>query len=128
MKLKKQSLHFFTPEHRKYNFFFFLFFDGWVKLEFSSHLFAVSHGQNGRIGSLYLIHELITTHYQDIYINIHFVIWANNFLSCQMTAGDGSCNVCVIAVDVLKNKAFCALLLALSQFDLSLLDIRIKEL
>lgn len=42
--------------------------------------------------------------------------------------GDDSCNVSVIAVDVLENKVFLALLLALSQFDLSLPDIGVKEL
>lgn len=55
-------------------------------------------------------------------------------LSCSLNIilstlpGDDSCNVSIIAVDVLENKAFLALLLALSQFDLSLPDIGIKEL
>lgn len=55
-------------------------------------------------------------------------------LSCSLhiilstLPGDDSCNVSIIAVDVLENKAFWALLLALSQFDLSLPDIGIKEL
>lgn len=55
-------------------------------------------------------------------------------LSCSLNIilstlpGDDSCNVSIIAVDVLENKAFLALLLVLSQFDLSLPDIGIKEL
>lgn len=49
-------------------------------------------------------------------------------ISCCLLSGNDSCNVSVIAVDVLENKVFSALLLTLSQFDLSLPDIGIKEL